>query len=332
MVGDAPRYRVGVDVGGTKVLAVALTASTASTSSTAGSVAPEVLAEAEAATVKEDAAAILEVIGALVDSLAGDLGEAPTSIGVGMPGLVDRSGVLRTGPHLPGTTDLDVAAALSDRHCCPVVVDNDGNCAARAEQALGAGAPSEDLVFIGLGTGISCGLVVAGAGLRGAHGFAGEPGHMTLLPGGPSCACGRRGCWETLASGTALAAQARRAVLDDPPAAAALLGLAGGSLDELRGEHVTAALRAGDPLANRVADTFAGWVGMGVANVVQLLDPATVVLGGSVLTDPVPWLGRIDAAYRRSVQRPDLRAASRLLVARLGRRAGAVGAALLGSG
>jgi len=311
---------IGVDVGGTKVLAVA----------TAASEPGRVLAAAEYPTAP--GTAVLDVIERAIHDVAARLAAPdgaparPRAIGVGMPGLVTRGGVLRYGPHLPGADELDVATWLAARHGVPVAVDNDGNCAAWAEQVLGVGAGHDHLVFVGLGTGISCGLVVEGRRVRGVHGFAGEAGHMTIAPDGPRCACGRTGCWEALASGSALAAQARAAARGG---ASALVELAGGDPDAVRGEHVTAALRAGDPAALEVAERFSRWVALGVANLVHLLDPAVVALGGSVVDPTAPWMSLIAAAYDAEVLAGPLRPRTEVLPARLGREAGAVGAALI---
>lgn len=311
--------RLGIDVGGTKILGVALPADEAGRGA--------VLAEHEVPT--PGGPAVLEAIDEVVDALlaACPAGAAVTGIGVGMPGLVSRGGVLRYGPNLPGVGDLDVAAWLSARRACPVVVDNDGNCAAWAEVGAGAAAGCDHALFVGLGTGISCGMVVEGRRVRGVHGFAGEPGHMTLLPGGPPCACGRLGCWEALASGSALARQARDAAASGR--APGLAARAGGQPAAVRGEHVTAAVRDADPAAIAVADAFADWVGMGLANLVHLLDPEVVVIGGSVVADEAVWVPRITAAYERHVLAGELRPATVLRGARAGRRAGAIGAALL---
>ena len=132
-----------------------------------------------------------------------------------------------------------------------------------------------------------------------------------------------------MASGTALAEQARAAARQRPADAGLLCSLVDGDVDALLGEHVTEALRAGDPLAATIADTYARWVALGVANLVNLVDPEVVVLGGSVLTEPAPWMERIVASYREVALRPGLRDRTSIVPAALGRRAGAVGAALI---
>ncbi|MGD9751150.1 MAG: ROK family protein [Acidimicrobiia bacterium] len=314
--------RLGIDVGGTKILGVALPAAE-------GSGEPVLLAEHEQPTRAGAAVldAIDEVVGALLEGVRADVGPPELrGIGVGMPGLVSRGGVLRYGPNLPGAGDLDVAAWLAPRRRCPVVVDNDGDCAAWAEVGLGAGRGSDHVVFVGLGTGISCGMVVEGRRVRGVHGFAGEPGHMTIVPGGAGCACGRQGCWEAYASGSALARQAAEAAAAGRLAAAVARA---GSAAAVRGEHLSEALRSGDPEAAAVADRFADWVGLGVANLVHLLDPEVVVVGGSVMSEVALWEHRVRRAYRRHVLGGGLRPRTTVAAAHLGRRAGAIGAALL---
>ena len=321
-----PGYHVGIDVGGTKILAVATPAEPARESESWGRSGPAaVLAEAEQATVTT---AVPRIVDELVSDLRRQLAPAPLlGIGVGLPGLVTTAGVLRYGPNLAGAQELDLAGWLGSRHGVVASVDNDGNCAAWAEHRLGAGRGSDDMVFVGLGTGISCGLVVGGRAVRGRSGFAGEAGHMIVRSGGARCACGRTGCWEASASGSALAAQAQWATRQGR--ADSLVALAGGDRKAVRGEHVTAGLRVGEPTAVRIATAFAGWVALGLVNVVHLLDPAVVVLGGSVLDDAEPWMGLINAAYAELVMQPSLRTATTLSPAQLGRRAGAIGAAVL---
>ncbi len=135
------------------------------------------------------------------------------AIGVGLPGLIDRDGVLRMGPNLPGIVDLDVEEALADVLGRPVVVDNDANCAAWAEHRLGASQGHDHALLVTLGTGIGAGIIADRRLLTGAHGMAAEPGHMIVDPAGPRCPCGQRGCWERYASGSGLGFLAREAAL-----------------------------------------------------------------------------------------------------------------------
>src|SRR3546814_9203263 len=136
-------------------------------------------------------------------------------MGVGVPGLVDRSGMLHLGPHLRHIADLPLSAAMTERTGVPVPVDNDANCHALAELRAGAAQGVEEALVVTLGTGIGAGVVTGGQVLHGMNGFAGEPGHMIVNPNGPPCPCGQRGCWERFASGTGLARLAREAAEAD---------------------------------------------------------------------------------------------------------------------
>ncbi len=145
--------------------------------------------------------AVIDAVADLVDDLDVD---SDVSVGIGVPGLVDGDDVFRYGPNLPDVVDIALGARLTDRLERRVCVDNDATCATIAEFACGAGVGHDDGLLLTIGTGIGGGLVVDGRVRHGAHGFAGEPGHMLIDPSGPLCPCGRRGCWERYASGSGL--------------------------------------------------------------------------------------------------------------------------------
>jgi glucokinase len=288
---------IGVDVGGTKIGGVRL--------------GDEGLAESN--EVPKPNEEVVEAVAALIDSL-----RAPdtTAVGLGMAGLVRwPEGVFVWGPHVPGV-DLPLKADLTARLELPVVVDNDANLAALAEVRMGAAQGFRHVVMLTLGTGIGCGLIFGGAIYRG-HSFAGEAGHMTMLPDGPLCACGRRGCWETLVSGSSLDDAARR------------LGLASTAGRPPGGAELVAAALAGDSAALAVVTEAGHWLGRGISNIVALLDPEVVVIGGAVsaagdlLLDPART--SIASALEGAEHRPPVE----VVPAGLGPRAGAIGAALL---
>jgi glucokinase len=182
-------------------------------------------------------------------------------------------------------------------------------------------------VLIALGTGIGAGITVKGEVLRGANGFAGEPGHMVVDPTGPLCPCSRRGCWERYASGSGLGRLGREvAAAGRSPR---LVELAGGDPEQVRGEHVTAAATEGDPEALSVLERFGWWVALGIANIVNLLDPEMVVIGGGLVEAGALLMDPIEAAYRDLVMAYDHRPVVDIVAAQLGEHAGAVGAALL---
>ncbi len=302
---------VGVDVGGTKCLGVLIDGE--------GSV----RAELRRPTPRGERT-LLETIAEVIVAL----GPAAT-VGVGVPGLVTPDGVLRAAPNLVDTFEVPVAARLTALLDRPVHVENDNTCATAAEWRLGAGRGADDLVYVGLGTGIGGGIVAGGTLQRGRHGFAGEFGHMVVEPDGLRCVCGRRGCWERYASGSALARLARAAAarggLD------AVVAAAGGEPADIVGEHVVAAAAGGDPGARGVLDEFGRWVAIGVMNLVNALDPERVVIGGGLVEAGDLVLGPIRRQVLELLYSPEHRPHPRIEAAALGERSGAVGAALLGA-
>jgi glucokinase len=301
--------RLGIDVGGTKCLAVVLDGR------------GDVVAAERRPTPKEPE----ELVDRLCD-LYEAVGPAAT-VGVGVPGLVTRDGLFRASPHIGKVADFPVRATLVERLGQEVVVDNDATCALVAEAAIGAARDVRDAVLVTLGTGIGGGVLAGGVVQRGANGFVGEIGHMVVDPEGPDCPCGRRGCWERFASGSALARYGQDAA--SRGRLGAVLDLAGGDADAVRGEHVTAAARAGDPGALGILDLFGRWVAIGLVNLTNLLDPELFVLGGGLvglhdlIVDPIKhWF--VELLYA-----PSYRPHPRLEVAWLAERSGAIGAALL---
>ena len=279
----------GIDVGGTKFLGVVLDES------------GTVIVEDRQATPHGGENVVRELA-----EFALKLGPYDT-LGVGVPGLVTRTGVLRAAPNLVGASEVPVGPMLEERLGHPVAVDNDATCAILAEWHHGAGKGYSDIVLVTLGTGIGGGLVMGGKLQRGSNGFAGEIGHMVVQPDGPFCVCGRRGCWERFASGRGLQM------------------LAGGR----KGEEVVAAARMGDRESIAVIDSFAHWVALGLVNLTNLLDPACIVLGGGLAAAPDMFLGPIKREFGALLYSPDNRPRPELVFAELGEQAGAIGAALL---
>lgn len=302
---------VGVDVGGTKCLAVVLEGG-------------RVGAERKVPTPR-DPDALLTAVAGIVGEVSG--GSEVTAVGVGAPGLVDVEGVLRFAPNLPGIAGLALKGELEGRLGVPVQADNDANCAAWGERQLGAAEGLDDMVLVTLGTGIGGGIVSGGRILRGANGFAGEVGHMVVDPEGPVCLCGRQGCWERFASGTGLGRLGQEAALAGR--ASRVRELAGGDPDGVRGEHVTAAAAEGDAEAVAVMERLAWWVALGLANLANAFDPRAFVLGGGlseagdVLFDPVR------AAFAELLVGYGRRPQVDIVPAALGEHAGAIGAASL---
>ena len=302
---------VGVDLGGTKCLAVAFEAG-------------KVVDERRVPTPVGESA-VLDALAAVALSVSD--GVEVLGVGVGVPGLVDRGGVLRFAPNLPGVVDLAIRTELEQRLGVPVRVDNDATCAAWGERQAGAAQGYEDVILATLGTGIGGGIVAGGALLRGANGFAGEIGHMVVDPQGPPCPCGQRGCWERYASGGGLGRLAQQAVADGR--AVRILALAGGDPALVRGEHVTVAAAEGDAEAQAVLAELGWWVARGLVNLANAFDPQAFVVGGGLVEAGDLLLGPVRAAFEGLLTGGAYRPAIPILPATLGEHAGAIGAACL---
>ena len=298
----------GIDVGGTKSVGVAVAAD------------GTVVAEHRLPT-PNDADQLIDALA----TIAREIG-AVGSLGVGVPGLVTRDGVLLAAPNVTEVRALPLRDRMVAATGLRVVVDNDNTVACLAEWQHGAGRGVDDLVLVGLGTGIGGGFVSGGRLQRGANGFAGEFGHMIVERDGLLCPCGQRGCWERYASGSGLAHHAREAAragrLDAVVASA-------GSIDGIRGEHLTDAARSGDPDALVVIETFATWVAVGLINLTNLFDPGAIVISGGLSADPDLFLPSIVASVDRELFGGAGRRRPAIRFAELGPLAGAIGAALL---
>ena len=280
--------KIGIDVGGTKCLGVAVDDS--------GKVVQQFRLPTPHADKLCDT--LLEIVNQLGDA---------TSLGIGVPGLISPEGVIRASPNLVGVKELPLRQILEDRLGKTVLVENDATCAALGEWKLGAARGATDAWVITLGTGIGGGFISGSVLQRGAHGFAGEVGHMVVDPDGPLCPCGRNGCWERYASGNGLSY------------------LANGE----KGEDVLMRARDGDVDALGVVDTFARWVALGLVNLTNMTDPEVIVVGGGVIVSADVVMPRIGHWFEQLLYSPKHRAHPRLVVAQLGEQAGAIGAAML---
>ena len=320
VTGRPDQVGLGFDVGGTKILGLAV------------SLTGEILAEERRDTPARGDDLLNSLAG-----LAGHLSECVDAgghrvvgIGIGVPGLVDTGGVLRFAPNLPGASGTAVRSGMQelvDRRW-PVVVDNDATCAVAAEHAFGAAVGSEHALLVTIGTGIGGGIMSGGRLLRGAHNFAGEIGHLIVDPHGPPCPCGKRGCWERFASGSGLARLGRDAAVAGR--AGGVVEIAGGDSDSIRGEHVVAAALAGDAAAEAILGEFAWWIGLGLGNLANVLDPDLIVLGGGLVNAGELLLEPVRASFAEFVESREDRDELRIVLAALGDRGGAIGAGAMG--
>jgi glucokinase len=216
------------------------------------------------------------------------------AIGICAPGPLDpESGVVLNPPNLPCWRNFPLAARVAEMYRVPVKLDNDANAAALAETIWGAARGYKYVFYATLGTGIGTGIVLDGRIYHGHTGAAGEGGHVSIDYRGPVCSCGKRGCIEVLAAGPAIAARARDRVAADPGRGAALLGLAQGKLESVTSETVGRAYAANDALAKQVLQETAEFLTIWLGNIVDLLDPDVLVVGGGVATMLNPFFGEI---------------------------------------
>ncbi|MCW2766916.1 MAG: glkA 1 [Nocardioides sp.] len=303
----------GVDVGGTKI---------------AGGVVDEhgaIIEELRVESPATDAEAIEEAIAGLVTELRSR--HEIAAVGVGAAGYIDKSrAVVMFAPNI-AWRNVNLKAELEERVNLPVVVENDANAAAWGEFTYGAGHDVDDLLLVTVGTGVGGGVVLDGELYRGAFGVGAEIGHMRVVPDGILCGCGNHGCFEQYASGSAMVREARSAAGGGSLLARGLLDRAGGDIENITGPLITEAARAGDWFAIEQLAALGKWLGEGIASLTAVLDPAVVVIGGGVSEAGELLLAPIRSAFAAQLTGRGHRPMLEIRRARLGNRAGLIGAA-----
>ena len=233
----------------------------------------------------------LDAVIVAIDSLM-----APEIQGIGIcaPGPLDpKTGVVLNPPNLPCWRNFPLAERISAKYRVPVKVDNDANAAALAEVRWGAGRGFHYVFYATIGTGIGTGIVFDGKIYHGKTGSAGEGGHVSIDHRGPVCNCGKRGCIETLAAGPAIGTRARAKISAQASPKTVMLDLAGGNVASVTSEIVGRAYAAGDPLARETlletVELLTPWLG----NIVDLLDPDIIIVGGGVAAMLRPFFNDI---------------------------------------
>jgi glucokinase len=314
---EQPKATLGVDLGGTKILAGLVGAD------------GRILASHRYATAADGGfdGVARSIIAELEDGSDGVGVARAGALGIGVAGQVERgTGVVSFAPNL-GWRDAPLGATLEAGLGIPVVVTNDVRAATWGEWKHGAGRGVDDLVVLFIGTGIGGGVIAGGRPLEGTSNTAGELGHMTVVHNGRKCHCNTDGCLEAYAGGWAIGERAREAARADPAAGDALIEHAG-AVEEITAGTVTAAAATGDPLANALIDETLDCLASALVGIVNGFNPRTVVLGGGVWEH---WKDRIDVV-RRIVAARALGAAAEALTivpAALGNSAGLIGAATL---
>ena len=247
-------------------------------------------------------------------------------IGFGFPGQVDyKAGIVRNAPNIPGWVEVPIAKLIEDEFHIPTRVDNDVRCAALGELKYGAGKGCENLICITVGTGIGSGLIVNGKLVRGASNAAGEIGHIKLqMQDGPICGCGDTGCLEAFASGPSIVAMAEDYIK-------------GGKSTKFREMAkstpitpyiVSEAAKAGDPVAKRIFTIIGEYIGIGMASVVNLLNPEKIIVGGGVADAGDILMEPLKETLKKRAMKIAGDAVE-VVPAQLGNTAGVIGASLL---
>jgi glucokinase len=309
------RYVIGIDIGGTKLLA---------------GLADEKLRvhrRVQRSMLGLDTASLLDTMQQATEELINSSDGEVSAVGFGIPSLIDqRSGTSVMAVHLP-LAEVRFEALMSEHLQVPVFVDNDGNCAMLAEHRAGAAQGSDNALLVALGTGIAGGMILNGSLYRGAIGSGAEFGHMVIDIDGPPCNgnCPGHGCFEALCSGTALAREAQRVATEFPQSELALARESGRELD---GALVTELAHDGDAAAGDVIRLIGERLGVGITNLVNIFNPEVVVVGGGVMAAGEMLLTPARAAVAERALPPS-RDYARIVAAQFGSEAGMVGAAAL---
>lgn len=279
-------FVIGVDVGGTKVAAGLVDSK------------GEIKSQTRTTMVSSGTAADgLRAVTSAIDLLfAADPTRrgAIRGIGICAPGPLDpQTGVVVNPPNLPCWRNFPLAAEVGAIYRVPVKVDNDANAAALAEVRWGAGRGYRHVFYATIGTGIGTGIVLDGKIYHGRTGAAGEGGHVSIDYRGPRCGCGKLGCIEALASGPAIARRARAKLEARPAPASRMLDLSGGNIEAVTGELVGQAYAAGDLLAKEVLRETVELLSLWLGNIIDLLDPDVIVVGGGAAALLIPFFGDI---------------------------------------
>jgi glucokinase len=315
---ETARGALGVDIGGTKVAVGVVDRE--------GKI---LVRERKPMVANGSPEAGLDAVTGAIDSMLLTSPVAIECIGICAPGPLDpRSGVVLNPPNVPCWRNFPLAERVNAKYSVPVKVDNDANAAALAETLWGAARGFRYVFYATIGTGIGSGIVFDGAIYHGKTGSAGEGGHVSIDYRGPVCACGKRGCIEILAAGPAIGIRARTKVAAEPSRASVILELAGGDVAAVTSEKVGRALAQGDELAREIlvetVELLTPWLG----NIVDLLDPDVLVIGGGVAAMLEPFFGEIKRRLPSWCVNPRVSEIP-LLLAHYGADAGIAGGAAL---
>jgi glucokinase len=270
---DDQRFVLGIDLGGTKILSAVIDAE--------GRILSRDQTVTPAAQGLERVLEAMKASGDRALTRIGKKGSEISAVGIGAPGPSNPGkGIIFTSPNLPGWDNVPITTLAEQLFNRRVFLINDANAAALAEHRFGSGRGTSNLVYITVSTGIGGGIIIGGKLYAGAIGTAGELGHMTINDKGPLCNCGNYGCWEALASGTAIARQARIDI--DKGTKTLVRDLVSGDLEKVSAEVVRIAAAQGDSMAKELISQTGYYLGVGLANLINIFNPELIVIGGGV--------------------------------------------------
>lgn len=312
-------FFIGIDLGGTKIAGVLVNFEN------------KIITEIKMNTQRKDQSTVIDGIKALVGQLLAESDVSPhklTGIGLGVAGHVNvEQGIVIYCPNLP-IKNLNLRGALQKEYNIPVFIENDANAAAIGEKYFGVARNNENFVCVTLGTGIGAGIFINGSIYRGSTGGAGELGHIILdfSPDAPLCGCGNRGCFEALASGTAIARKAKEIFAMHPDS---LISSGVGAEGEITAQMVAKLAQKGNKFALKILKDAANIIGIGFANIVNLFNPEKIIVTGSLIKAEDLIL---KAAIKTMMQRAFSTNAKivRVVKSELNNKAGVLGAAALG--
>lgn len=314
-------YYLGIDLGGTNIAA--------------GIVSGDLKIVAKDSVPTKKGAEYTEIISDMAGLAEKIISEAGLTtdeieyIGIGSPGVCDRErGILLYANNIK-FNDVPMVEEMQKHIPLPVYLENDANCAALGESMAGAAKDVSDSVTITLGTGIGGGIVINKRIFAGFNGMAGEIGHATLVFDGEQCTCGKKGCWEAYASATALIRQTRIAAQGNPDSE--INRLVNGNLELITAKTAFDAMRLGDRTGTTVVENYIRYLGAGIANIIVILQPEKVVIGGGVSREGETLLNPLRKVVNENLYyKKDNVPQARIVKAELGNDAGIIGAAMLG--
>ena len=307
-------YRIGIDLGGTNIAVGVVDENY------------QLLAQHSVPTqAQRSAEEVIRDMGDAVETVLAKAGITVAdceSIGIGSPGTCDsEKGIVARAYNL-GWFDVPICAMLRERFGIPVRLSNDANCAALAETVAGAAIGCKNMVLITLGTGVGGGIIIDGKIYAGMRSAGAELGHTLLVLDGEPCSCGRRGCWETYASATALIRQAEKAAAEHPESLLA-------QVEKMTGLAVFEAADKGDCAAQAVIDRYCEYVAAGFTDLVNALAPEMILLGGGISRQGERILAPIREYVVNNCFGQKDGAVPIITAAKLGNEAGIIGAAAL---